>query len=247
MVIEKFRTNDVRMEIGSKKWKQLIIDGAARFGINIDAKKTEQFAVHADELIKWNRKINLTAIKTPEDIAVKHFVDSIMPSRWITPGARLLDIGSGGGFPGIPLKILMPSLSVLLIDASRKKVSFLKHVIRTLKLIDIEACQLRAEDLAKQSIAFNSFDIIISRALTSIENFMTMATPLLAENGVIIAMKGTSPFKEIETFHLQSQKDIVYLEINNIKHGVKLEKYILPYQKSQRSIVLINSGGCYEI
>ena len=102
----------------------------------------------------------------------------------------MLDIGSGGGFPGIPLKVLRPKLSVTLIDASRKKVSFLKHVIRTLKLDNIDAFHIRAEDLAAHPSYLNRFDVIISRALSSLEHFVRLAVPLLAKWGIIIAMRG---------------------------------------------------------
>ena len=234
------------MEIGSAEWQQLIIDGAQSFEINIDQSKTEQFAVHAVELMKWNRKINLTGITSPKDVALKHFLDSSIPSLLIAPGAKILDIGSGGGFPGIPLKILMPSLSVMLIDGSRKKVSFVKHVIRTLKLESIEARHERAEELAKKQAAANSFDVVISRALASIENLVLMAAPLLAKDGVIIAMKGAKPFQELEAARKQLGKNNVILEIGNIRYSLYLKKYTLPYQKSQRYIIVFNSGGCYE-
>lgn len=234
------------MEIGSAEWQQLIIDGARSFEINIDPNKTEQFALHAVELMKWNRKVNLTAITRPEDVALKHFLDSSLPSLLVAPGAKILDIGSGGGFPGIPLKILMPSLSVMLIDASRKKVSFLKHVIRTLKLENIEACHMRAEELAEKQAIANSFDVIISRALASIENLVLMAVPLLAKDGVIIAMKGAEPIQEIKAARKQVDNNNVLLEIGNNWYSLYLKKYTLPYQKSQRSIMVINSGGYHE-
>ncbi len=204
---------------------------------------TAQFAVHAVELMKWNRKVNLTTITEPQDVAVKHFLDSIIPGPLIAPGAKVLDIGSGGGFPGIPLKILLPSLSVLLIDSSRKKVSFAKHVIRTLKLENIEARHVRAEELATKPEAVNSFDVIISRALTSIENFILIAFPLLAEDGVLIAMKGADPLAEIEAAWKQVDKNNILMSIDNIRYGLALKKYMLPYQKAQRSIISIKSGG----
>ena len=103
------------MQIGSKKWKNVIYDGAKDLEIQMDQGKIDQFAIHAVELSKWTRKINLTAISDPLEIAVKHFLDSIAPARYIPPDTSLLDVGSGGGFPGIPLKIMIPSLSVTLI------------------------------------------------------------------------------------------------------------------------------------
>lgn len=234
------------MEIGSKEWQQLIINESEPFDIHIDRSATQKFAVYAAELMKWNRKTNLTAITNPKDVAVKHFLDSIIPSRHIAAGSRVLDIGSGGGFPGIPLKILMPELSVTLIEASRKKVSFLKHAIRTLKLENIEACQSRAEIYARQPAACNSFDIIISRALGSIETIITLAAPLLAEKGIIIAMKGAEVFKEISPAYSCENRTAFYLNVNNVKYCLRSEKYVLPNQKSHRLLVIITPGDCYE-
>ena len=113
------------MQVGSTKWKNVIYDRVKDLDIQIDRGKIDQFGIHASELLKWSQKINLTTISDPLEIAVKHFLDSIAPARFIPPDTSLLDVGSGGGFPGIPLKITIPSLSVTLIDASRKKVSFL--------------------------------------------------------------------------------------------------------------------------
>ena len=127
------------MEIGTNEWSNFLIDQAKTIGIDFDRTQNRLFSAHAAELIKWNRKINLTTLTDPIEVASNHFLDSLVPARFIpTHAAMLLDIGSGGGFPGLPLKVLLPELSVTLIDASRKKISFLKHVIRTLKLDNID-------------------------------------------------------------------------------------------------------------
>ncbi|MFC1883090.1 16S rRNA (guanine(527)-N(7))-methyltransferase RsmG [Thermodesulfobacteriota bacterium] len=136
------------MKIGSSEWSKLIIDGARAFDLDLDRHHTDRFTAYAAELLRWNQTINLTTLTDPCEVAVKHFVDSLAPAKLVSPGATLLDIGSGGGFPGIPLKVVIPTLSITLIDASRKKVTFLKHVIRTLKLEGIEALHIRAQDLA---------------------------------------------------------------------------------------------------
>jgi len=156
------------MKIGSAEWSELIVDGVKAFDLDLDRHHTELFAAHAKELLHWNNTINLTTITDPFEVAVKHFVDSLAPAKRISPGASLLDIGSGSGFPGIPLKIVLPSLAVTLIDASRKRVNFLKHVIRTLKLGGIEAVHIRAEDLADDPAYRKRFDTITSRALTDL-------------------------------------------------------------------------------
>ncbi|MGD9043956.1 MAG: 16S rRNA (guanine(527)-N(7))-methyltransferase RsmG, partial [Desulfobacterales bacterium] len=186
--------------------------------------------VHASELIKWNRKINLTSITRPKDIAVKHFLDSLPPVRFVQDNARMLDIGSGGGFPGIPLKILNPSLKVMLIDGTRKKVNFLKHALRTLKLEGIDARQIRAENLLEDATYLNLFDIIISRALSSLGQFVKMAVPLLAKQGTIMAMKGEVSQNELDAIGFDVLKDAYHLEVQNYK---------LPSMEADRSLVII--------
>ncbi|MEE9497150.1 MAG: 16S rRNA (guanine(527)-N(7))-methyltransferase RsmG, partial [Desulfobacterales bacterium] len=166
----------------------------------------------------------------PRDIAIKHFLDSLAPAGFIPDRARLLDIGSGGGFPGIPLKILKPSISVLLIDGVRKKVNFLKHVLRTLNLENIEALQVRAENLLKDPESANSFDVIISRALSDLEPFVKNALPLLAKQGTIIAMKGAVAQKELDAVRSNVPGNLYALEVEN---------YRLPSINTLRSIVII--------
>ncbi len=218
------------MKIGSMEWQRFIVDGARRLGIAIDESATAAFSTHASELINWNRKINLTTITHPRDIAVKHFLDSLAPAGFIPDGASLLDIGSGGGFPGIPLKILKPSISVLLIDGNGKKVNFLKHVLRTLHLENIEALQIRAENLLKAPQCANSFDVIISRALSDLASFVKSALPMLAAQGTIIAMKGEVDSKELEALRADMPAD---------HYTFKVENYRLPSIRAPRSLVIL--------
>jgi 16S rRNA (guanine527-N7)-methyltransferase len=218
------------MEIGSRKWQNFVIDGARKLSIEIDEGVSAQFSVHASELIRWNRKINLTAITNPRDIAIKHFLDSLAPARFMPDEARLLDIGSGGGFPGIPLKIVKSSLSVLMIDSVRKKVNFLKHVLRILNLENIEALQIRAQNLAQEPGSANSFDVIISRALSDLNPFVKSAVALLAPQGTIIAMKGEVDAKELDAVRANVPED---------QYSMKVENYRLPSMNSLRSIVII--------
>jgi len=212
------------MKIGSNEWSKLIMDGARAFDLDLDRRHTDLFAAHAAELLHWNKIINLTTVTDPYEVAVKHFVDSLAPAKKISPGAALLDIGSGGGFPGIPLKVVIASLSVTLIDASRKKVNFLQHVIRTLKLKGIEALHIRAEDLAGDPAYLKHFEIITSRALTDLQSFIRQARPLLAVNGQMIALKGKMDRTEVESVRASI---------------LAVETYMLPFTNSKRSIFQI--------
>ena len=229
------------MQVGSTKWKKIIDNGAKELGVEIDQMQKDQFVLHALELVKWNQKINLTAITDPLEIAVKHFLDSIAPAPFIPSRASLLDIGSGGGFPGIPLKILKPSLSVTLIDSSRKKISFLKHVIRTLKLESMEALQVRAEDLARDNSFQNKYDVIISRALSSMDTFILMALPLLTKGGIIMVMKGKISKEEIESEYSLIKKMPGLSEGNENNIILHLKKYKLPYLQSERSVFILKN------
>jgi len=223
------------MEIGSSQWQRLIIDSAHELGIQINEDVTAQFSAHASELINWNRKINLTAITNPRDIAIKHFVDSLAPAGCVPEGARLLDIGSGAGFPGIPLKILKPSISVLLIDAVGKKINFLKHVLRNLGLENIEARQIRTENLLKGAGQSISFDVIISRALSDLAPFVKSALPLLSRQGTIIAMKAKVGAKELNAVRADAPED---------QYSLEVERYKLPLIQAPRSIVIIKRLHC---
>ncbi len=213
------------MELHSKKWQTILINGAHELGIDISLQQTQQFVIYAQELVKWNKKINLTTITDPFEIAVKHFIDSIAPATRITKGASLVDIGSGGGFPGIPLKLVIPSLSVILIDASRKKVSFLKQIIRILKLKDIDAIHIRAEDISNDPAFVERFDIAVSRAFSRLDHFFDLSFPLIKSSGIMIAMKGKRA--EDEAMAVTGTTDPILINYN------------LPFLKADRSLVIL--------
>lgn len=183
------------MNIGSDSWKDYIRRSAASLGVETAPEHLEAFSIHARELTFWNRRTNLTTITDPEQVATKHFVDSLAPIRFVPAGAAVLDIGSGAGFPGIPMKVLRPDLAMTLIDAVRKKVSFQNHVIRQLGLDRIEAVHMRAEQMAERLAAGEektrrSYGVIVSRAVGSPERLAPLVLPLLGENGILIAMIG---------------------------------------------------------
>jgi 16S rRNA (guanine527-N7)-methyltransferase len=227
------------MEIGTDDWSNFLIDQAKAIEIDLDHTQNRLFSAYATELIKWTQKINITTITDPTEIASNHFLDSLVPARFVPPEAAMLDIGSGGGFPGIPLKILFPDLSVTLIDASRKKVSFLKHVIRTLKLDDIEALHIRAEDLANHPSYINRFDVIISRALSSLDIFVRLALPFLADGGVMIALKGEVDIEELNDLRCNVIEKMNAAGSVDRLFTISLERYSLPWLNSKRSIITV--------
>lgn len=168
--------------------KNILASGATELGAGLTTAEMGKFNLLAAELKKWSRKINLTAIKEDEEIAVKHFLDSLTLIRIIGTKGDLLDIGSGGGFPAIPLKIARHELHVVSVDAVEKKIIFQRHVARQLGLQRFEALHARAEELAAKHAG--RFDWVVSRAFTDIPTFVRIALPLIKEQGRIIAMKG---------------------------------------------------------
>jgi 16S rRNA (guanine527-N7)-methyltransferase len=162
--------------------------GLAELGLVLDQRQMDRFARLAAELGKWNRKINLTAIATEEEIVVKHFLDSLTMARVVPGTGSLVDLGSGGGFPALPLKILFPGLQVVSVDAVEKKIIFQRQAARQLGLDGFTALHARGETLAADHGA--RFDWVVSRAFTDLVNFAAMAAPLVNGEGKIVAMKG---------------------------------------------------------
>lgn len=227
------------MQIGDPEWTRLVTAGAESLGVRVSACQAAQLGVHAQEMLLWNKKTNLTAITLPQDVAIKHVVDSLAIARWIPAEASVLDIGSGGGFPGIPLKILMPSLSVTLIDSSRKKNSFQRHVIRRLGLVGIAALQTRIEALSENPDSFRgdkpAFSIIVCRAFTDLAHFVEMAAPLLAPSGTMLAMKG-----RINSEELAAAADVVSRQAG-VFHARTLS-YTLPVIHAERYVYMLTSA-----
>ncbi|APG28207.1 16S rRNA (guanine(527)-N(7))-methyltransferase RsmG [Syntrophotalea acetylenivorans] len=150
-----------------------------------------------DELLRWNKKINLTAITDPAGTLEKHLVDSLTLLPYLKPKGTILDMGSGGGFPSIPLKIARPSYKIWSVDAVAKKISFQKHVARSLNFQDFTPLHLRLEDLPSNS-ALAPFDMVVTRAFAPLKEILELAKPVLALNGIVVAMKGADGMDELE-------------------------------------------------
>ena len=225
------------MKINHQQWREIVRLKSAKCDILMKDGHIACLSEFAVELVTWNQKINLTAITDPEEVAEKHIIDSLIPAKYIPENSSLLDLGTGGGFPGVPLKIFMPTLSVMLVDSVRKKVNFLKYVIGMLKLENITAHQLRVEVLSDHPDFTGRFDVVISRAFTALDRFLQMAAPLVKSDGVIIAMKGREVDKEIMALkNCQIEPDVY--KINNCRLKLQVEKYRLPISGDERSLVL---------
>jgi 16S rRNA (guanine527-N7)-methyltransferase len=195
-------------------------------GLSLSGKQNALFLRYMHELIEWNRSTNLTRIIEPKAIATKHFLDSILITRHINIARKkIADVGSGGGFPGIPLAILEPDCRLVLIESVRKKTSFLKHIVRTLKLKNVQVYNGRAQDFPEPG----TFDLALSRAFSSLPQFADIALKLIKPQGCIVCMKGPLPLDEIDALK------------KGLKHTLELEShtYCLPRQGGSRSLVLL--------
>jgi len=209
---------------GMRKFCDRLKQGCEKIQVDITSEQISLMAAHATQLILWNKKINLTAIVEPQAMAEKHFIDALAVQPFLEQEKKMMDMGTGGGFPSIPLKILNPGIEFVLVDSSRKKVTFLKHVIRTLGLKNIEALHCRVEDLAGDDSHAGTYDAVISRAFAGLEKFVGFALPLLKPEGKIYALKGKQAPEEI-TPELLSQFEI------------KTDHYQLPFEKSDRYMI----------
>lgn len=178
--------------------RELLKKGASELDIELEEGAIALFLRYLAELKAWNRKINLTSIEEDREIIIKHFLDSLIPLKYLNKADTILDVGSGGGFPGIPLKIAAPSLKITLMDTVQKKVHFMRHIIRTLGLTGIEALACRVEDPSIINRYKGSFDCVTSRAFTELKNFLPLALPYLRTGGVILAMKGPGVTEELK-------------------------------------------------
>ena len=173
----------------------LLKEGAAELGVDLTQIQIDQFITYLENLKLWNKRINLTAINDEQEIVISHFLDSISVVPLLEPNKSLLDIGSGAGFPGIPIKIVSGSLDITLMDSVNKKVSFMKDVIRTLGLRGITAIWGRAEDEAN-AVDRSGFDYVVTRALGEILALVELSAPYLKPGGQIILMRGKAGVRE---------------------------------------------------
>ena len=174
----------------------------------------EKFYKYMNLLIEWNQKINLTAIVEPKEIIQKHFIDSMSVLDYIQDKKNIIDVGTGAGFPGIPIKIANPNINVTLLDSLQKRVNFLSEVVSQLELDKIKAVHSRAEDYAKENR--ESYDVAISRAVANMSTLVEYLLPYVKQDGIVICMKGPNIEDELE----KSKKAISILggKIEHIEH-----------------------------
>jgi 16S rRNA (guanine527-N7)-methyltransferase len=174
---------------------ETLLHGAKQLGLSLTSKQTGQFQLYYQELVAWNKRVNLTAITDYEEVQLKHFLDSLtlVPAfedmSWSKGDFFLLDVGTGAGVPGIPLKILLPQVRLVLLESVAKKTAFLQHVINRLDLAHVEVLTGRAEDMAHQGSYRERFDLVVSRAVGSLSTIAELTLPFCREGGLFIAPK----------------------------------------------------------
>ncbi len=213
-------------------WDELARLAEAR-GIVLPACSQEQFAQLYQLLAEANKSLNLTRVTGQREVMVKHFLDSLEVLAWQPRlQGKILDVGSGAGFPGIPLKIARPELEIALIDSSQKKVNYLQKTIISLGLSGINAWQCRAEDLARQPQWRESFDIVTSRALAGLNILLELCLPLVKVGGSVIAYKGPAWQEELE------KADAALLQLKATL--VESWPYDLPFAMGERVLLIFS-------
>jgi len=206
---------------------QMLLQGTHSLGVPLSKDAGEKLLLLGDELARWNRKVNLTAIADPIQVLEKHFADSLAVFPEVKSAATLLDIGSGGGFPGIPLKMAVPLLDVTLVESSSRKAAFLKHALVTLGLHNgIRALQARAEG-EPECEGIPRGEVVISRALHAPENWVNLGKRYVTREGRVIAMLG-------------SKWSVLQLEsiAKNNQGTVAIHPYCLPFSGARRAFAV---------
>lgn len=189
-------------------------------GLKFDQKKYDQFMLYKDLIKEWNEKINLTAIKEDEAIVKKHFIDSMKVFKFdqLKNAKNVIDIGTGGGFPGIPMKIIKPEVNIVLLDSLNKRIIFLDEVIKRLDLKNIKAIHGRAEDFAQQKQYREKFDVAVSRAVANLTVLSEYCIPYVKVGGYFVAMKGPAVEEEIK-----ASKNAIRMLGGQIEHIEKVQ------------------------
>ena len=203
--------------------RQKLTEGVAQLGLTSDDIKIDLLLIYLNALIKWNKTYNLTAITDPAQMVVDHLLDALSVVTHLPASGRLIDIGTGGGVPGIILAVFLPDLSVTLLDSNSKKTAFLRQAVIELGLTNVEVVNCRVE-----AFQASGFDIIISRAFSSLISFVTLSAALISDTGRWFAMKGKLLGGEIDDFEAKGR----YL----IERKIALE---VPGSQAERHLIII--------
>ena len=213
-----------------KEFEKEIIENGKKIGLDIAEKEVQNLYKYMLLMLEWNENVNLTAITEEKEIIYKHFIDSLSVNKYLTNKEKIMDIGTGAGFPGIPLKIFNEDLNFILVDSLNKRINFLEEVKNELNLNKLELVHARAEELAKNKNYRENMDIVVSRAVARLRILAEYMLPFVKKNGICICMKGPNIEEEIE----EAKKSLEIL-------GGKIEKieHIILPGDLERNIILI--------
>jgi len=204
----------------------------AEFGVALTEEHLALFSLYLEELWAWNQRVNITGLATRHAVVTELFLDSIIPGPFLPSQGSLLDVGSGGGFPGVPLKIIKPRLSVTLLEPNSKRASFLKHVIRLLKLGDIQVVRGRIEERREGELR-EKYDVVTARGVASPVRFMEWCGSFLSPHGFLVLFLGLHP-----------EKELAACEELMKAHGLgifKIIPYLLPGKSRKRNTVILQA------
>jgi len=185
-----------------------LAEGGRRFGLSLSPAQIETFQRYAEQLLEWNQRFNLTAVTDPEQVETRHFLDSLSClqaltaisaeplASWLARSLQALDIGTGAGFPGLPLKIVWPNLKLTLLESRQKKVRFLEHIVADLGLTTVTAVRDRAETLAHHPEHREAYDLVMGRAVAELPVLLEYALPFCRRGGMVLAQKGEAATAE---------------------------------------------------
>lgn len=223
-----------------EEYRAAFADVASRAGFEIDHSALESSLAYTSLLLEWNQVMNLTALTSPEDVAVRHFLDSwillplieeLIPNR---KGLRLIDVGTGAGFPGLPLKILRPDIKLVLLDSLQKRVNFLKQAAVAAGADDVECIHGRAEEAGRRRGYRDSFEIAAARAVASMPELCEYCLPFVKPGGYFIAMKGDS------TDEVNQARKAIHLLSGKLE---EIKEFTLPGTDMKRSLIVIRKTG----
>ena len=214
------------------EFKELMKENLIELNIELSELQLEQFYNYMNILIEWNKFMNLTGITEPEEVITKHFIDSLTVLDKIDKNASVIDVGTGAGFPGIPIKIAFPQTKIVLLDSLNKRIKFLNEVIEKLELKDIETIHGRAEEYGRNKSHRGKYDVAIARAVAPLNILLEYLMPFAKVNGKCLCMKGSSSEEEIK-----NSKNAVKLLGGEL---IETKDFYIPNTDIKRRIVQIN-------